>query len=65
MRAGWAAATQSLRLIVIHMGSGITVSAHREGRMIDSNSIEEGPFGPDRTGSLPVRALIKLCAAAP
>ncbi len=29
--------------------------------MIDSNSIEEGPFGPDRTGSLPVRALIKLC----
>jgi butyrate kinase len=51
----------SLRLIVVHMGSGITVSAHREGRMIDSNSIEEGPFGPDRTGSLPVRALIKLC----
>jgi butyrate kinase len=51
----------ALRLIVIHMGSGITVSAHREGRMIDSNSIEEGPFGPDRTGSLPVRALIKLC----
>jgi butyrate kinase len=51
----------SLRLIVIHMGSGITVSAHREGRMIDSNSIEEGPFGPDRTGSLPVRALIEFC----
>ncbi|MGA3130579.1 MAG: butyrate kinase [Terracidiphilus sp.] len=51
----------SLRLIVIHMGSGITVSAHREGRMIDSNSIGEGPFGPDRTGSLPVLALIKLC----
>ncbi len=53
----------TLRLIVIHMGSGITVSAHREGRMIDSNSIEEGPFGPDRTGSLPVRALAKLCAS--
>jgi butyrate kinase len=29
--------------------------------MIDSNSIEEGPFGPDRTGSLPVRELIRLC----
>ena len=53
----------SLRLIVIHMGSGITVSAHRDGRMIDSNSIEEGPFGPDRTGSLPVRALIQLCCS--
>ncbi|MGB7265734.1 MAG: butyrate kinase [Terracidiphilus sp.] len=50
-----------MRLIVVHMGSGVTVSAHRGGRMIDSNSIEEGPFGPDRTGSLPVRELIKLC----
>jgi butyrate kinase len=52
---------ESMRLIVAHMGSGITVSAHREGRQIDSNTIEEGPFGPDRTGGLPVRALIKLC----
>lgn len=52
---------EELRLIVVHMGSGSTVSAHRHGRMIDSNSIEEGPFGPDRTGSLPVRALVKLC----
>jgi len=54
-------AYEALRLIVIHMGSGITVSAHRGGRTIDSNSIEEGPFGPDRSGGLPVRALIKLC----
>ena len=52
---------EDLRLLVVHMGSGITVSAHRRGRMIDSNTIEEGPFGPDRTGGLPVRALIKLC----
>jgi butyrate kinase len=50
-----------LRLIVAHLGSGITVSAHQDGRMIDSNSIEEGPFGVDRTGSLPVRALARLC----
>ena len=49
-----------LRLIVIHLGSGITVSAHREGRMIDNNTPEEGPLGPDRTGSLPVRELIKV-----
>ncbi len=52
---------EELRLIVAHMGSGITVSAHREGRMIDSNTIEEGPFGPDRTGGLPARELVKLC----
>lgn len=52
---------ESLRLIVVHLGSGITVSAHSGGRMIDQNTPEEGPFGPDRTGSLPVRQLIKLC----
>jgi butyrate kinase len=50
-----------LRLIVAHLGSGITVSAHCGGRMIDSSSLEDGPFGVDRTGGLPVRALIKLC----
>ena len=50
-----------LRLIVAHMGSGITVSAHCDGRMIDNNTPEEGPFGPDRTGWLPVRELIKVC----
>jgi butyrate kinase len=51
----------ALRLIVIHLGSGITVSAHCGGRMIDNNTPEEGPLGPDRTGWLPVRELIKLC----
>ncbi len=56
---------QDLRLIVIHLGSGITVSAHRGGRMIDNNTPEEGPFGPDRSGSLPVRELIKVsCSGA-
>ena len=54
---------QELRLIVAHLGSGITVSAHQDGWMIDSNSIEEGPFGVDRSGGLPVRALIKLCCS--
>jgi butyrate kinase len=54
-------AYESLRLIVVHMGSGMTVSAHRDGQMIDQNTPEEGPFGPDRTGWLPVRQLIQLC----
>jgi butyrate kinase len=52
---------ESLRLVVVHMGSGITVSAHQHGRMIDSNTIDQGPFGPDRSGGLPSRALVKLC----
>ncbi len=54
---------QDLRLVVAHLGSGITVSAHRDGRMIDNNTPEEGPFGPDRTGSLPVRALVKVATS--
>ncbi len=52
-----------LRLLVIHLGSGITVSAHRDGRMIDNNTPEEGPFGPDRTGWLPVREFVKLACS--
>jgi butyrate kinase len=52
-----------LCLVVAHLGSGITVSAHRHGRVIDNNTPEEGPFGPDRSGSLPVRGLIKVAAS--
>jgi butyrate kinase len=50
-----------MRVIVVHMGSGISVSAHQDGQMIDSNTGEEGPFGMDRSGSLPVQQLIKIC----
>ena len=50
-----------MRLIVIHMGSGTSVSAHQDGQMIDNNTGEDGPFGIDRSGSLPVQQLIKLC----
>jgi butyrate kinase len=54
-------AYESLRLIIVHLGSGNTISAHRDGQMIDSNTIEEGPFGVDRPGSLPTLELLKLC----
>lgn len=58
-------AYEELRLVVAHLGSGITVSAHRNGKMIDNNTPDEGPFGPDRSGSLPVRELIKVsCSGA-
>jgi butyrate kinase len=50
-----------LRLIVAHLGSGITVSAHENGRIVDNNAIGEGPFAVDRSGALPARALIALC----
>jgi len=53
---------QKLNLIVIHLGGGISVSAHRKGRMIDvNNASAEGPFTPERTGGLPSVELVKLC----
>jgi len=52
---------KEMRLIVVHMGSGISVSAHQNGQMIDNNTGEDGPFGIDRSGSLPVQQLIRLC----
>lgn len=49
-------------LVVVHLGSGISVSAHRQGRMIDvNNANEEGPFSLERCGTLPALALVRLC----
>ncbi|MBA4548527.1 butyrate kinase [Thermoactinomyces intermedius] len=51
------------RFIVVHMGGGITVGAHLEGRVIDVNNglNGEGPFSPERAGTVPVGDLISLC----
>ncbi len=54
---------EELNLIVCHMGGGITVSAHRRGRVIDTTNALDGcgPFSPERSGSLPPGPLVKLC----
>lgn len=54
---------EELNLIVAHLGGGISVGAHRKGRVIDvANALNgEGPFSPERAGGLPVGDLIKLC----
>nr|WP_319509766.1 butyrate kinase [uncultured Draconibacterium sp.] len=50
-------------LIVAHLGGGISVGAHKNGRVIDVNNAldGEGPFSPERSGTLPVGQLIDLC----
>lgn len=50
-------------VIVCHMGGGVSVGAHRKGRYVDVNNAldGEGPFSPQRSGSLPVGQLIRLC----
>ncbi len=53
---------ESLRLIVAHLGSGISLSAHENGLMVDvTNSREEGAFSTERTGGVPVMQLVNLC----
>jgi butyrate kinase len=53
---------ESLNLVVVHMGGGISVSAHRQGRMIDVNQALDGtgPFSPERVGGLPVGDVMRL-----
>jgi butyrate kinase len=53
---------EDINLVVAHLGSGISVSAHRRGKMIDvNNANNEGPFSLERCGTLPAVALIQLC----
>lgn len=54
---------EDLNLIVGHLGNGITVGAHRQGRVIDANQglDGDGPFSPSRSGSLPAGDLVRLC----
>ena len=50
------------RFVIAHLGGGITIVAYREGRIIDgSHGLSEGPFTPQRTGSLPLLDVLELC----
>lgn len=54
---------EDLNLIICHLGGGISVAAHDHGKAIDTNNAldGEGPFSPERAGSLPAADLIRLC----
>lgn len=54
---------EELNLIVAHLGGGISIGAHQNGRVIDVNNAldGEGPFSPERAGTLPAGQLAKLC----
>jgi butyrate kinase len=53
---------EELNLIVVHLGGGITVGAHHKGKVIDVNQglDGDGPFSPERSGTLPVGQLLKV-----
>lgn len=51
-----------LRLVVVHLGSGTSMAAMLDSKMIDVvNPLDEGPMGLDRPGTLPTHALLELC----
>ena len=54
---------EDLNLIICHMGGGVSVGAHVKGSVVDTeNALDgEGPFSPERAGSLPVDSIIKMC----
>jgi butyrate kinase len=54
---------EELNLIVVHLGGGITVGAHKRGKVVDvNNGLDgDGPFSPERAGSVPIGQLAKLC----
>ncbi len=53
---------EDLRLVIAHLGSGISVSAHEGGRMVDVNLAgQEGPMSTERAGSLQWNPVVKLC----
>lgn len=54
---------EALRLIVVHMGGGVSVGAHIGGRIVDVfNALDgDGAFSPERAGAVPSGALIKMC----
>lgn len=54
---------EDVNVIVAHMGGGISVGAHKYGRVVDvNNAVDgEGPFSPERAGSIPTGELAQMC----
>lgn len=60
--AALGSAYPGVNLVVVHLGGGISVTAHRRGRMVDVNQGLDGtgPFSPERAGGLPVGDVMRL-----
>ena len=54
---------EDLNLIICHLGGGISIAAHEHGRAVDVNNAlnGDGPFSPERAGTLPAGTLVNLC----
>ena len=56
-----------MNMIITHMGGGISVTAHQQGKMVDVNQALDGtgPFSPERSGGLPVGDVARMCFGIP
>ncbi|GAA0182490.1 butyrate kinase [Clostridium sediminicola] len=54
---------EDLNLIVVHMGGGVSVGAHTNGKIVDVNNAldGDGPLSPERSGCVPIGDLVKMC----
>lgn len=54
-------AYDSLRLIIAHMGGGVSLCAIENGQIVDSIGDDDGPFSPERSGFTQILPIVKLC----
>jgi butyrate kinase len=54
---------EDLNLVICHIGGGVSVTAHRRGRIVDTNDIAsgDGPMAPTRSGSMPAKDIVDMC----
>jgi butyrate kinase len=52
---------QTMNFIVAHIGGGNSISAHENGRIVDTITDDAGPFSPERSGSVPINYIVALC----
>ncbi|WKY47592.1 butyrate kinase [Eubacteriaceae bacterium ES3] len=57
----WGREYFDLNLVVAHLGSGISISAHCKGKIIDVVADDSGPFSPERSGTVPLLAFVDYC----
>ncbi len=54
---------EDMNFVISHMGGGVSVSAHRRGKLIDSSDVAQGdgPMAPTRCGAVPLTPVIEQC----
>jgi butyrate kinase len=53
---------EDLNFVVVHIGGGLSVCAHRKGKIADVNNVNDfGPFSPERAGGLPAGDFVRMC----